>query len=96
MDDTETDLQFADTRTAYADLPDSTKEKISDWVLKHSQHHSRRVASPGHPMLDEPKVSPPAEQRVMSTVLTGGSSCPRVIPLACTSLSRSTKHLAEP
>lgn len=37
---------FADTRTAYADLDDETKEKIKDYVLWHSLWHSRRLAAP--------------------------------------------------
>jgi hypothetical protein len=50
-------VQFADSRTAYEDLDDESKDKIKDWVLWHSQHHSRRVASPGEPLLEEKRVS---------------------------------------
>ncbi|WVQ85208.1 hypothetical protein IAT38_007373 [Cryptococcus sp. DSM 104549] len=50
--------EFADTRTAYDDLPAERKEEIKDWVLWHSQHHSRRVASPGEPLLDQEKFLP--------------------------------------
>lgn len=49
--------EFADTRTAYDDLDGATKEKIQDWILWHSQHHSRRKASPNHPLLEEERVS---------------------------------------
>lgn len=49
-------MQFADTRTAYDDLPEEHKRAIKDWVLWHSQHHSRRVANPGEPLLDQKKV----------------------------------------
>lgn len=50
--------EFADTRTAYDDLPEERKETIKDWVLWHSQHHSRRVANPGEPLLDQEKFLP--------------------------------------
>ena len=50
--------KFADTRTAYQDLPAERKDRIKDYALKHSQHHSRRVANPGHPMLEEKKFLP--------------------------------------
>tara|TARA_R110002003_G_scaffold175_6_gene14234 strand:+ start:15836 stop:16687 length:852 start_codon:yes stop_codon:yes gene_type:complete len=36
---------FADTRTAYADLDEATKEKIKDYVVSHSLWHSRRLAA---------------------------------------------------
>lgn len=47
---------FVDSRTAYDDLPEETKEKIKDYALNHSQHHSRRKANPGHPLLEEARV----------------------------------------
>lgn len=50
------DTEFADTRTAYDDLDGETKERVKDYVLWHSQHHSRRRANPGNPLLEEPKV----------------------------------------
>ncbi|OWZ76730.1 alpha-ketoglutarate-dependent 2,4-dichlorophenoxyacetate dioxygenase [Cryptococcus neoformans Tu401-1] len=50
--------EFADTRTAYDDLPEERREAIKDWVLWHSQHHSRRVANPGEPLLDQEKFLP--------------------------------------
>lgn len=37
---------FADTRTAYDELDDETKEKIKDYNLWHSIWHSRRLAAP--------------------------------------------------
>ncbi|CAO2647385.1 Nn.00g083070.m01.CDS01 [Neocucurbitaria sp. VM-36] len=37
---------FADTRTAYADLTEDTKDKIRDYVVHHSLWHSRRLAAP--------------------------------------------------
>lgn len=48
--------EFADCRTAYDDLDDATKDRIKDYVLWHSQHHSRRKANPGVALFDEPKV----------------------------------------
>lgn len=37
---------FADTRTAYQELDDETKNKIKDHVVWHSVWHSRRLAAP--------------------------------------------------
>jgi alpha-ketoglutarate-dependent 2,4-dichlorophenoxyacetate dioxygenase len=37
---------FADTRTAYADLDEHTKERIKNYVVNHSLWHSRRLAAP--------------------------------------------------
>jgi alpha-ketoglutarate-dependent 2,4-dichlorophenoxyacetate dioxygenase len=37
---------FADSRTAYADLDDGTKEEIKDYVVGNSLWHSRRLAAP--------------------------------------------------
>lgn len=37
---------FADTRTAYEDLDDETKERMKDFVLWHSIWHSRRLGAP--------------------------------------------------
>ncbi|CAG8979496.1 hypothetical protein HYALB_00011900, partial [Hymenoscyphus albidus] len=41
-------IDFADTRTAYDELPKSTKEKLlkEDYVVAHSFHHSRKIAAP--------------------------------------------------
>ncbi|KAI5475575.1 hypothetical protein MNV49_001171 [Pseudohyphozyma bogoriensis] len=50
--------QFADTRTAYADLDDATKARIKDYVVNNSQFQCRRVASPGNPILDAPEYDP--------------------------------------
>lgn len=62
------DTEFADTRTAYDDLDEETKKKIGEYVLWHSQHHSRRRASPGHPMLEEERVGP-CEEKWLTVVL---------------------------
>lgn len=37
---------FADTRSAYADLDENTKEQIENYVVGHSLWHSRRLAAP--------------------------------------------------
>jgi alpha-ketoglutarate-dependent 2,4-dichlorophenoxyacetate dioxygenase len=39
---------FADTRTAFSELPDILKEDLiaNDYVVAHSIHHSRKVAAP--------------------------------------------------
>ncbi|EPE30094.1 Clavaminate synthase-like protein [Glarea lozoyensis ATCC 20868] len=39
---------FADTRTAFEELPDEVKEELirNDYVVAHSIHHSRKVAAP--------------------------------------------------
>ena len=48
--------EFADSRTAYDDLSEEIQTKIADWILWHSQHHSRRKASPDAKLLAEPRV----------------------------------------
>lgn len=48
--------EFADTRTAYDELDPQIQERIKDYVIWHSQFHSRRRASPGHPLLEEKRV----------------------------------------
>ncbi|GFZ43120.1 hypothetical protein JCM24511_00838 [Saitozyma sp. JCM 24511] len=51
-------LEFADSRQAYDDLEQATKDKIAPWVLMHSQHHSRKVASPHAEILKDVKYKP--------------------------------------
>lgn len=70
-------VQFADSRTAYDDLDQSTKDQIEDYALNHSQHWSRKKANPGHPLLEEPRVSlSPVQAGLyrMKEVLMGDSS----------------------
>jgi alpha-ketoglutarate-dependent 2,4-dichlorophenoxyacetate dioxygenase len=50
--------EFADSRTAYADLPEETKDKIKDSVVDHTQLHSRRRGAPNEPLVWEDRVSP--------------------------------------
>ncbi|TXT04385.1 hypothetical protein VHUM_04152 [Vanrija humicola] len=52
------ETEFCDTRAAYDDLDPAVKDRVKDYVLWHSQHHSRRRASPGHPLLDEERFHP--------------------------------------
>ncbi|RYP42031.1 hypothetical protein DL767_000543 [Monosporascus sp. MG133] len=47
---------FADTRTAYEDLDDATKAKISDYVLCHSIWHSRKLGAPDNEILKQIKT----------------------------------------
>ena len=42
------DTHFADTRTAYKNLPQETKDKIENLKLSHSLWHSRNLAAPGY------------------------------------------------
>lgn len=43
--------EFADTRAAYDDLDDETKQRIKDYVTCHSVIHSRRLAAPDSAIL---------------------------------------------
>lgn len=54
--------EFADSRTAYDDLPDEVKERIKDYVLENSQFQCRRSANPGNPMVSGEDVRIPAVQ----------------------------------
>lgn len=51
------DTEFADSRQAYEDLPQETKERIADYVVNNSQFQCRRSANPGNPMVEGPEVS---------------------------------------
>ena len=89
--------QFADSRQAYADLPDSTKDRIANYVLLHSQHHSRRVASPGHPMLEQEKYLPTSHPFGMHRLVqeheaSGRTVCLPKVP-CCIVQYRPTAHI---
>ncbi|KAL1405013.1 hypothetical protein Q8F55_008636 [Vanrija albida] len=56
------ETEFCDTRTAWDDLSPEVKERVADYVLWHSQHHSRRRASPGHPLLEEERFLPESHE----------------------------------
>ncbi|WWD00951.1 hypothetical protein V866_007889 [Kwoniella sp. B9012] len=51
-------LEFADSRTAYDELDERTKAKIEPWVMLHSQHHSRYIASPDSDILKDKMYHP--------------------------------------
>lgn len=48
--------EFADSRTAYADLPQETKDRIDSYIVDHSQLHSRRKGAPNNALVWEDKV----------------------------------------
>lgn len=50
--------EFADSRTAYADLPTELKEKIQGRIVNHTQLHSRRKGAPDSPLVWEDRVGP--------------------------------------
>lgn len=50
--------EFADSRTAYTDLPEEMKEKIKDFVVGHTQLHSRRRGAPNEPLVWEDRFDP--------------------------------------
>lgn len=45
--------EFADTRQAYDDLDDPTKEGVKDYIVHHSLWHSRKLAAPDCEYLKE-------------------------------------------
>ncbi|KAK9783898.1 putative TauD/TfdA-like domain-containing protein [Seiridium cardinale] len=51
--------EFADTRTAYADLDQATKDKIQDLVLCHSLWYSRQLGAPDNAILKQ--IDPAAQ-----------------------------------
>lgn len=58
------DTEFADTRTAYADLLPETKERIGEYVVMNSQLQCRRSANPGNPKLAGPEVRPACSEKL--------------------------------
>ncbi|EED24625.1 alpha-ketoglutarate-dependent 2,4-dichlorophenoxyacetate dioxygenase, putative [Talaromyces stipitatus ATCC 10500] len=65
---------FADTRRAYADLPDTKKKEIEDLVVEHDLWHSRKLASPivyGNPLPHELAAKPPAYHRLVQKAPDG-------------------------
>jgi Taurine catabolism dioxygenase TauD, TfdA family len=66
------DTHFADTRTAYKNLPQETKDKIEGLKLAHSLWHSRGLAAPGFVALDhEAKNKPGAVHDLVQTNING-------------------------
>ncbi|KAJ5658669.1 alpha-ketoglutarate-dependent 2-4-dichlorophenoxyacetate dioxygenase [Penicillium longicatenatum] len=65
---------FADTRRAYADLPQSKKDEIEDLVVEHDLWHSRKLASSevfSNPLPHELKAKPPAYHRLVQVAPDG-------------------------
>jgi alpha-ketoglutarate-dependent 2,4-dichlorophenoxyacetate dioxygenase len=65
---------FADTRRAYADLPQSKKDELEDLVIEHDLWHSRKLASPetySTPLPKELALKPPAYHRLVQTAPDG-------------------------
>ncbi|RSH79487.1 uncharacterized protein EHS24_001539 [Apiotrichum porosum] len=59
---------FADTRQAYADLPEETKARLEDLVIEHDLWHSRALAAPDvftAPLPSELAAKPPAFHRLV-------------------------------
>jgi alpha-ketoglutarate-dependent 2,4-dichlorophenoxyacetate dioxygenase len=65
---------FADTRRAYADLPQSKKDELEDLVVEHDLWHSRWLASPEafqEPLPHEKAFKPPAYHRLVQSAPDG-------------------------
>lgn len=65
---------FADTRRAYADLPQAKKEELEDIVIEHDLWHSRKLASPEtyeKPLPHELALKPPAYHRLVQMAPDG-------------------------
>lgn len=65
---------FADTRRAYADLPQSKKDQLEGLIIEHDLWHSRRLASPEafkEPLPHEKAYRPPAFHRLVQTAPDG-------------------------
>ncbi|RDW66637.1 hypothetical protein BP5796_09386 [Coleophoma crateriformis] len=64
---------FADTRRAYADLPQAKKDEIEDLIIEHDLWHSRWLASPAiysNPLPHELAAKPPAYHRLVQYVFS--------------------------
>ena len=84
-----THWQFADSRTAYDELNEQTKLDIEPWVMAHSQHHSRKIASPEAEILKDPKACLARPDRAD---FSDGSTSQRVIRSDITRWRKSTKR----
>ncbi|PWY84782.1 putative alpha-ketoglutarate-dependent 2,4-dichlorophenoxyacetate dioxygenase [Aspergillus heteromorphus CBS 117.55] len=65
---------FADTRRAYADLPEEKKAQLEDLIVEHDLWHSRKLASPivyGNPLPHELAAKPPAFHRLVQPAPDG-------------------------
>jgi alpha-ketoglutarate-dependent 2,4-dichlorophenoxyacetate dioxygenase len=50
--------EFADSRQAYDELPQETKDRIKNYVVMNSQLQCRRAANPGNPLLSGKEFDP--------------------------------------
>ncbi|KZF19675.1 putative alpha-ketoglutarate-dependent 2,4-dichlorophenoxyacetate dioxygenase [Xylona heveae TC161] len=65
---------FADTRRAYADLPQEKKDELENLIVEHDLWHSRKLASPqvyGNPLPHELAAKPPAHHRLVQVAPDG-------------------------
>ncbi|TVY81072.1 Alpha-ketoglutarate-dependent 2,4-dichlorophenoxyacetate dioxygenase [Lachnellula suecica] len=65
---------FADTRRAYADLPQDKKDELEDLVVEHDLWHSRKLGSPTvylDPTPQEQAAKPPAYHRLVQVAPDG-------------------------
>ncbi|KAI5245836.1 putative alpha-ketoglutarate-dependent 2,4-dichlorophenoxyacetate dioxygenase [Aureobasidium subglaciale] len=65
---------FADTRQAYADLPQHMKDELEDLIVEHDLWHSRKLASPiiySNPTEREKALKPPAYHRLVQVAPDG-------------------------
>ncbi|KUJ17604.1 putative alpha-ketoglutarate-dependent 2,4-dichlorophenoxyacetate dioxygenase [Mollisia scopiformis] len=65
---------FADTRRAYAELPQAKKNFLENLVIEHDLWHSRKLGSPevyGNPLPHELAAKPPAYHRLVQVAPDG-------------------------
>ncbi|KAF9729144.1 hypothetical protein PMIN04_000199 [Paraphaeosphaeria minitans] len=68
---------FADTRSAYAALPQSRKDELESLVVEHDLWHSRKLASPEafeEPLPHERELVPPVCQKLVQTAPNGNKT----------------------
>ncbi|PQE03571.1 Alpha-ketoglutarate-dependent 24-dichlorophenoxyacetate dioxygenase protein [Rutstroemia sp. NJR-2017a BVV2] len=65
---------FADTRRAYEDLPQETKDELENMIVEHDLWHSRKIGSPevyGNPLPHERALKPPAYHKLVQVAPDG-------------------------
>jgi len=60
-------LQYADSRTAYDELPDATKKQIEGLVANHSLFHSRKTVMPEYFKDTDPSKLPLSKHKLSQT-----------------------------
>ncbi|KAH8895330.1 putative alpha-ketoglutarate-dependent 2,4-dichlorophenoxyacetate dioxygenase [Thozetella sp. PMI_491] len=68
---------FADTRGAYADLPQSKKDELEGLIIEHDLWYSRKLASPevySNPLPHELALKPPAFHRLVQEAPDGSKT----------------------